>query len=173
MKRGPYKNSFLSKLLSLPREEVERVLRECRSIRQACEKLGLKLSGSAYGAFQTFVLESGIDISHFPGKGWLSGQSHPCKFAASDILVFGKLQSRMLIKRSLEERGRKYECEICKQGPLYMGKELVLPIDHIDGNAKNNLENNLRFLCPNCHTQTETWGFKNSRKSSRRFARVT
>lgn len=53
-----------------------------------------------------------------------------------------------------------YCCAICGQGPEWNGKPLTLPIDHIDGNFKNNSPENLRFLCPHCHTQTETWGSK-------------
>lgn len=39
-------------------------------------------------------------------------------------------------------------------------KELSLQLDHKDGDRKNNTFDNLRWLCPNCHTQTETWGRK-------------
>jgi len=42
----------------------------------------------------------------------------------------------------------------------WQGKNIVLALDHIDGNNKNNARENLRFLCPNCHSQTPTWGFK-------------
>jgi len=42
----------------------------------------------------------------------------------------------------------------------WQGKNIVLALDHIDGNNKNNAKENLRFLCPNCHSQTPTWGFK-------------
>ena len=37
-----------------------------------------------------------------------------------------------------------------------------MQIDHIDGNNKNDKLENYRYLCPNCHTQTETWGVKNA-----------
>ena len=50
-----------------------------------------------------------------------------------------------------------------------MNKKLCLQIDHIDGNCENNKPDNLRFLCPNCHTQTETWGIKNKNIGRRKL----
>ena len=40
----------------------------------------------------------------------------------------------------------------------------ILQVDHIDGNYLNNLKDNLRFLCPNCHSQTSTWRGRNKTK---------
>ena len=57
-----------------------------------------------------------------------------------------------------------YKCSLCQNEGEWMGKTLSLQVDHIDGNSSNNLPNNLRILCPNCHTQTETWGIKNRGK---------
>ena len=65
------------------------------------------------------------------------------------------------------KRKRKYECVSCGINE-YNGKPIRLQIDHIDGNNNNNVVENLRYLCPNCHTQTETWGVKNVSEDGRR-----
>lgn len=57
----------------------------------------------------------------------------------------------------LEEQN--YEC-LCGQGTVWDGKPLVLQLDHINGDSSNYERENLRMLCPNCHTQTLTYGSK-------------
>lgn len=64
-------------------------------------------------------------------------------------------------KRLLVERN--HTCEECGTGNIYNGKPLSLELDHIDGNNKNNKIENLRILCPNCHSQTPTHRSKNIR----------
>jgi len=54
-----------------------------------------------------------------------------------------------------------YKCQWCGISDIYNGKPITLQCDHIDGDSDNNKLDNLRLLCPNCHSQTETWGFKN------------
>lgn len=67
--------------------------------------------------------------------------------------------SSKTLKRYLKEvRGDK--CEICNQGNIWNGIPLVLQLDHIDGNSDNNKLDNLRLICPNCHTQTSTFASK-------------
>ncbi len=51
-------------------------------------------------------------------------------------------------------------CSECGIGNEWNDKPLRLQLDHIDGNSDNNLIENLRLLCPNCHTQTSTYGSK-------------
>ena len=51
-------------------------------------------------------------------------------------------------------------CSECGQTPLWNNKPLVLQLDHIDGDSDNNSLDNLRLLCPNCHTQTDNYGSK-------------
>jgi len=80
----------------------------------------------------------------------------------------GKLKKLASIRRLLtEEKG--YNCELCGISD-YNGKPLTLQVDHIDGNSDNNLPKNVRLLCPNCHSQTETYkgGNKGKLKNDQR-----
>lgn len=51
-------------------------------------------------------------------------------------------------------------CVDCGIGPVWNGKPLTLHMDHKDGNSDNNHWTNVQLLCPNCHTQTPTYGAK-------------
>jgi 5-methylcytosine-specific restriction endonuclease McrA len=73
-------------------------------------------------------------------------------------ILEGKGTFLQVKKYLIETYGEK--CMICGQENIYNGKSLRMQIDHIDGNSDNNNLNNTRLLCPNCHSQTETYGSK-------------
>jgi hypothetical protein len=64
----------------------------------------------------------------------------------------------------LKEQDNK--CAICGNPPVWMEKKLMFVIDHIDGDCSNNKRQNIRFICPNCDSQTNT--FKSKTKNSKR-----
>ena len=64
-----------------------------------------------------------------------------------------------------------YKCSYCGISE-WNNQPLTLQIDHIDGNNTNNIVENLRYLCPNCHTQTDTWGAKNIAEENRHKLRT-
>ena len=68
-------------------------------------------------------------------------------------------------KYLIEDKGE--FCEECHIGPEWNGKALSLQVDHIDGNSDNNLPDNLRLLCPNCHTQQPTSKQRTQKKTRR------
>jgi Zn finger protein HypA/HybF involved in hydrogenase expression len=54
-----------------------------------------------------------------------------------------------------------YRCSECDILDFWNGKQITLELDHINGDKNNNLKENLRFLCPNCHSQTKNFRAKN------------
>jgi len=72
----------------------------------------------------------------------------------------GLRETAYKLRRALLESNVKEKCDICGIISYWNDKPLVLQIDHKDGNPLNNRLENLRFLCPNCHSQTSNWGRK-------------
>lgn len=77
--------------------------------------------------------------------------------------------SAIVLKRYLAEKYGE-QCSECGIGNTWNDKTLVLHLDHIDGNSDNNFPENLRLLCPNCHSQTENYG---SKGKGSRYKKVT
>ena len=135
-------------------------------------QLGLKLTGGNYRNIQGHVRHHNIDTSHFKGQGWAKGKTalpddriklikQKISYTADNALIenfAGSLNSKTL-KRLISENGIIYECENGHSAE-WMGKPMTLHIDHINGISNDNRIENLRFLCPNCHQQTSTWGNK-------------
>lgn len=86
----------------------------------------------------------------------------PTKFELQDILE-GKhpqYNTTKLRVRLLKEGIFTNTCSECGITE-YNGKPLVMQLDHIDGDSSNHMFANLRLLCPNCHSQTDTFCGKN------------
>lgn len=92
-------------------------------------------------------------------QSWISGD------VDGNVGVSAKNISRHLKKYLILKFGNK--CSECGWNKRHSVTGFVpLEVDHIDGNSNNNLESNLRILCPNCHALTPY--FKNFNKGNGR-----
>ncbi len=130
--------------------------------------LGLTPSGGTLGHLKKRCQKFGIDCSHITGqahnKGKVSNRRKPIDELLIDRTgISDRREKTYRLRRALKELGVDEKCS-CGVGTTYNGLPLVLHIDHIDGNPLNDLQDNLRFICPNCHSQTDTFAGKNCGK---------
>ena len=125
--------------------------------------LCLRPSGGNYGTVHARVKKLGLDTSHWLGQRHGLGKkrtnipaTHPDKVMVKNSTY----TNRSRIKKILQLEGVPYECDICHQSD-WLGKPLTLQLDHKNGHHNDNRRENLRFLCPNCHSQIDTFGGKN------------
>lgn len=128
-------------------------------------QLGLtKWSGGIQNLLADRVKEYGLSTAHFTGQATNCGSMHrggPDKKHFSEILVKRHTREQVArLRRALLESGRAHACEVCGQGPKWKGKVLCLQMDHKNGDRTDNRPKNLRFICPNCHSQTENFSGK-------------
>lgn len=144
--------------------EVTEAVKESSSIRQALMKLELKPIGGNYRILKRRIKELGLDTAHFTGQGHLRGKTHGWspKVPLENVLVQGSTyQTYKLKNRLLKENRLTNECAECKLGPSWNGNTINHHLDHINGDNTDNRIENLRLLCPNCHSQTDTYAGRN------------
>jgi Homeodomain-like domain len=80
------------------------------------------------------------------------------------ILAAGRRRNRFHVKGRLLSAGLKEpRCEEC--GLIHwLGRPVALQLHHVNGDGQDNRLENLLLLCPNCHSQTDTWGGRNKRR---------
>lgn len=102
---------------------------------------------------------AGLDWDFLVQKGIHGGNVTRKVGHIPNILLFtiNGAHRRVVKDRILRDQLIPYECQICKLLPIWNNNPIVLVLDHINGNHRDNQLHNLRFLCPNCNSQTPTF----------------
>ena len=142
---------------SLSKEEFEKLVKESKSRNNFLFKLKMKRGGDAFNILNRRLKSDNIDTSHFIKGGEITN----IKIKSEDIYVknsfYGHIRDRYFNDKITE-----YKCSVCNILPHWNNLPLVLQLDHINGDRYDNRKENLRWICPNCHTQTKTYGGKSS-----------
>ena len=142
------------------KEELEQLVKTSNSFSDILRKQNKSISGTAikilkdkldsYGISYLFLNEISIFKKQIP---------------LNEILVENRsYKSSNLKKRLIKEGLKEDKCEICGCSNEWNGKLLTLQLDHVNGNHSDNRLENLRIICPNCHSQTETFSNKRAKK---------
>jgi len=129
--------------------------------------LGIPRRGNNIETIKSRIEKYNLDCSHFTGRARVYRNPKPIdinkQLSNGSYLKSSKLKE-ILFQHGLKEN----KCEVCGISE-WMGKELRCQIHHINGVNNDNRLENLQILCPNCHSQTDTYcGNKNKPKNSNR-----
>ncbi len=142
------------------KEQLENAVATSYSYANVLRELGIPQAGGSQSYIKQRILAEGINTEHFTGMSWNRGKKFTPRRSAQDILVLKSPHDPKTktadLRRSLLEIGRAEVCTECDISSTYNGKPIVLEIDHISGVNWDNRPENLRFLCPNCHSQQPT-----------------
>lgn len=137
-----------------------------KSYRMVIKKLYLIPAGGNYVQVKRRINELNLSTAHFTGKGWNVGRVFVPKppIPIDQLLVEDIEFQSFKLKRRLFEAGLKLpKCELCGWAERSIDGRIPVELDHINGNIRDNRIENLRILCPNCHSLQTTHRGKNKK----------
>ncbi|UYQ62331.1 HNH endonuclease signature motif containing protein [Streptomyces peucetius] len=159
-------------------EVLAPVVAASTSMCDVLRRLGLDVVGGNHTHISRRVKALGLDTSHFvpPAR---AGEARSRRTPQSLLSIQHPGSARRIpserLHGAMATLGVPERCALCGTEPLWQGRPLPLEVDHVDGDWRNNRLENLRLLCPNCHSATDTYrGRAKSRpKTARREAGET
>lgn len=143
------------------KEDIIIACKTSATMSEAATKLGLH-----FNTFKRYAVKLGCYAPNQGGKGLTEEYIRSDRFDTKSILAgehpeyqTGKLKLRLYKENILKE-----QCVECGIGNEYNDKPITLELDHINGIRHDHRLSNLRILCPNCHSQTNTYRFKKRKK---------
>ncbi|MFF9701781.1 HNH endonuclease signature motif containing protein [Streptomyces griseofuscus] len=142
---------------------LEPVVAASFSVNEVVRRLGLDSVGGHQANIARRIRAYGLDTTHFTSVVRTERmRDNRRRRTAEEILVENTSEHAARVpgqrlKRAMNEMGVEERCARCGTDPVWRGRLLPLEVDHIDGDWRNNRIENLRFLCPNCHSVTDNY----------------
>lgn len=146
-----------SKIDQIDREYLQMIVLNSNSFSAVLKYFEIKIGSSSIQKLKKRL--SNLKIDHTA----LENSRKPGKKASkNEVLIDNSTFSRSTARRIiLRENLIDYKCDICDIGPIWNNRELTLTLDHINGKNNDHRLENLRFVCPNCDSQSDTYAGKN------------
>lgn len=160
-----------NKIYKLSDEQFVELLKKSSTISEVLFKLGYTVKGNSWGYSQVKrrMDDLNLDCSIFKGKSAVIKTNKLNNVKKEDVLKENCKHQRTVLRRYIIKNNLiPYKCAICGCTE-WQGKTLSLELDHINGVNNDNRLENLRFLCPNCHSQTSTYGSRNQQLNSSEY----
>ena len=151
--------SMTTKLSTITKEELEEIVLNCSTYADVLRKLDfINPAGSSYRCLKDKIKQFNISTSHMThySNGGFKIYSNEEMFIKGSKVAQSALRTRVKRNNLIP-----YKCAICGNTGEWNNKPLTLTLDHINGNRTDNRLENLRYLCPNCDRQQDTFGAKN------------
>lgn len=160
-----------NKIYEVTDEQFVELIKNSTNISEVLFKLGYTVKGNSWGFSQVRrrMDDLNITMSAFKGKSAIADKREERKLTAEMLLKENCNHNRNCLRRFIINNNLlPYECSICGTKE-WNGKTLSLELDHINGINNDNRLENLRFLCPNCHSQTTTYGSRNQQRNESKY----
>ncbi|WP_256103176.1 HNH endonuclease signature motif containing protein [Streptomyces sp. ODS05-4] len=152
------------------RSVLEPAVAASTNMTEVLRRLGIDAVGGNHTHISRRVRTLGIDTSHFTRRvprartTRRADRSLPAEILVLKTERHPKRTSGVRLRRAMTASGVPDCCALCGQEPLWRGRPLPLEVDHISGNWRDNRIGNLRILCPNCHSATDTYRGRKRRR---------
>jgi 5-methylcytosine-specific restriction endonuclease McrA len=148
-------------------QDIRTAAQAATSIRGVIQAVGLVPAGGNYQQITEAIRRLNCDTSHFTGKGWnknKSGRFLPRIPLEKILTKESSFQSHKLKRRLFAEHVLTEKCSMCGWNKAAPDGRIPLELDHINGDRHDNRIENLRILCPNCHSLQPTHRGKNKKR---------
>jgi len=162
-----------SLIYKLPNDQFKKLLIESKTYSDVCRSFGISNRGGNIATIKRRITQEGLQglVDHFNDNAKFA--RIPKSLNVNEALTKHFIKNSETPTNNLKKYIKRYnllkERCVCGLTNNWQNQKLVLQLDHINGDRRDNRLENLRFLCPNCHSQTPNYAGRKPKKAFREW----